>query len=137
MNTRGRHGRLLKGKVLELLRSPDARMAEAEIDRLSASQVVNSFISFLYSTDEQIKWRAVTVIGASVAKLADKDMEGARTVVRRLMWNLNDESGGIGWGSPEAMGEILARHQGLAEEYVHMLASYTREEANYLEDEVL
>jgi hypothetical protein len=35
------------------------------------------------------------------------------------------------------MGEILARHEGLAEEYVHILASYTQEEANYLENEVL
>ena len=31
------------------------------------------------------------------------------------MWTLNDESGGIGWGSPEVMGEILAAHKGLAE----------------------
>jgi len=26
-----------------------------------------------------------------------------------LMWNLNEESGGIGWGCPEAMGETMAR----------------------------
>jgi len=37
--------------------------------------------------------------------------------MRRLMWNLNDESGGIGWGNPEAMGEILACHEALANEY--------------------
>jgi HEAT repeat protein len=57
--------------------------------------------------------------------------------MRRLMWNLNDESGGIGWGSPEAMGEILACHDGLAKEYAHILISYTREDGNYLEHEVL
>ena len=56
-------------------------------------------------------------MGALVFSLAEQDMESARVVMRRLMWNLNDESGGIGWGSPEAMGEIMARHSGLAEEY--------------------
>jgi hypothetical protein len=64
-------------------------------------------------------------------------MEAARVMIRRLMWNLNDESGGIGWGSPEAMGEILARHHGLAREYAHILISYIREDGNYLENEVL
>jgi len=64
-------------------------------------------------------------------------LEAARVIVRRLMWNLNDESGGIGWGSPEAMGEILAAHNGLAHEYAHILLSYAREDGNYLEHEGL
>ena len=57
--------------------------------------------------------------------------------MRRLMWNLNDESGGIGWGSPEAMGEILACHEALANEYVPILISYARKDGNYLELEML
>jgi hypothetical protein len=69
--------------------------------------------------------------------MADEDMESARVVVRRLMWNLNDESGGIGWGSPEAMAEILTCHDGLAKEYAHILISYTREDGNYLEHKAL
>ncbi len=63
-------------------------------------------------------------MGRVAADLADRDMESARVVVRRLMWNLNDESGGIGWGSPEAMGEIMACHEGLAEEYSCILISF-------------
>jgi hypothetical protein len=53
--------------------------------------------------------------------------------MRRLMWSLNDESGGIGWGAPEAMGEVMARHQCLAEEYACILISYLDETGNYLE----
>jgi hypothetical protein len=53
------------------------------------------------------------------------------------MWNLNDESGGIGWGSPEAMGEIMARHDGLAKEYACILVSYINEAGNFLEHEML
>ena len=37
-------------------------------------------------------------MGAVVAALATEEMESARVVMRRLLWNLNDESGGIGWG---------------------------------------
>ena len=60
-------------------------------------------------------------------------MEAARVVMRRFMWSLNDESGGIGWGAPEAMGEIMAAHDRLAEEYGHMLVAYMREDGFYLE----
>ena len=53
------------------------------------------------------------------------------------MWSLNDESGGIGWGAPEAMGEIIASHEGLAKEYTNVLISYVREDGNFLEYEPL
>ncbi len=72
-------------------------------------------------------------MGFFVQELVEEDMESARNVVRRLMWNLNDESGGIGWGSPEAMGEILTCHEGLAGEYAPILLSYANKDGNYLE----
>jgi hypothetical protein len=79
----------------------------------------------------------VTAIGEVVAALADQEIESARVIMRRLMWMLNDESGGIGWGVPETIGEITARHEGLAKEYVCMLISYVREDCNFLEHEPL
>jgi len=100
-------------------------------------KLINPLFSFLYSGDPQIKWAAVKAMGQVVSTLADLDIEAARVVMRRLMWNLNDESGGIGWGSPEAMGEILACHEGLAREYAHIMISYMKEDGNYLELELL
>ena len=120
-----------------MLKSADFEQALEELCRLPARQVINPLFSFLYNNDEQIRWGAVSAMGAVVANLADKDMEEARVIMRRLMWNLNDESGGIGWGSPEAMGEILACHEGLANEYAKILMSYTMKEGNYLEHEIL
>jgi len=130
-------GRATKRRIYELLNSPDLAGALDEISRLPRRQVINPLLSFLYNRDQDVRWTAVKAMGVVVAKLADEDMESARVVMRRLMWNLNDESGGIGWGSPEAMGEILACHDGLAKEYAHILISYTREDGNYLEHEVL
>jgi HEAT-like repeat protein len=130
-------GRALKNRILKLLKDKDSEKALHEICRYPSRQVVNPLFSFFYSIDAIVKWRAVTAMGQVVATLVEKDMESARVVMRRLMWNLNDESGGIGWGSPEAMGEIMACHQGLAEEYACILASYLMKEGNYIEHEAL
>lgn len=132
-NTGRRKGRDLKREVLEILKSHDLDQVLDELCRLPARQAINSLFSVLCSSDEQIKWRAVTAMGAVVANLADEDIESARVIVRRLMWQLNDESGGIGWGAPEAIGEILACHEGLAREYANILTSYIKEDGNFLE----
>ena len=125
--------RLLKKQVLELLRSSDLPAAEAALAGMPARQVVNPLFGLLYHGDPLVRWRAVSAMGAVVAGLADQQMESARIVMRRFMWNLNDESGGIGWGSPESMGEIMARHAGLAREYSAILISYADPEGNFLE----
>ena len=130
-------GRNLKRKVLDLLRAEDISQGLEEIGSLPGRQVINPLFSFLCSTDPQVKWRAVKAIGEVVKNIAEGDMESARVVMRRMMWNLNDESGGIGWGLPEAMGEVMAQHQGLAVEYVMILKSYIREDGNFLEHEPL
>ena len=57
--------------------------------------------------------------------------------MRRLMLSLTEESGGIGWGAPEAMGEIMAGNYQLAEEYHQILISYTPGGGNELEFEDL
>ena len=130
-------GRKLKKKILGLLGSDDLEKSLDEICQYPARKAVNPLFSFFYSTNELVKWRAITAMGAVVSNLADQDMESARVVMRRLIWNLNDESGGIGWGSPEAMGEIMARHFRLAEEYAFLLVSYVNEQGNYLEHPIL
>jgi alkanesulfonate monooxygenase SsuD/methylene tetrahydromethanopterin reductase-like flavin-dependent oxidoreductase (luciferase family) len=104
---------------------------------LPARQAVNPLISFFCSGEELLRWRAVTGLGVVTARLAADRMEAARVVMRRLMWTLNDESGGIGWGAPEALGEITARHAGLAEEYAALLIAYVNPEGNFLEHPML
>jgi len=130
-------GRSLKKELFDLLNQGDLDKALAEIRRLPPRQIINPLLSFIQSGNEKLKWGAVKAAGSVVSHLADSDLEATRVIMRRLMWNLNDESGGIGWGSPEVMGEILATHSGLAQEYAHILLSYAREDGNYLEHEGL
>ena len=127
----------LKKQIFDLLQGKDFESSIEEIGNFPLKQTVNPLFSFFYNKDHLVRWRAVAAMGAIVAKLAEADIESARVVMRRLMWNLNDESGGIGWGSPEAMGEILARSPRLADEFRNILVSYIREDGNYLEYEML
>ncbi|MBI9091016.1 MAG: hypothetical protein JEZ12_17530 [Desulfobacterium sp.] len=123
----------LKRKVHGLLARNDGFSFPEEILGFPPKRVVNPLFSYIQSCDGRIKTRAVTAMGKVVAALADQEMEAARIVMRRLMWSLNDESGGIGWGAPEAMAEIMAEHEGLAREFHKILISYVDSEGNYLE----
>lgn len=76
-------------------------------------------------------------MGVYVSGLAENDPEAGRNWMRRFMWQLNDESGGIGWGVAEVMGEVMARHEGLAREFARIFLSYLDENGNYLEFEPL
>ena len=122
-----------KRRITKLLESPDIESVIQELRQLPVSRVINPLIGALCSNNETARWHAITALGPIMADLADKDMEAARVVMRRFMWSLNDESGGIGWGAPEAMGEIMAGHDKLADEYGHMLVAYMREDGFYLE----
>jgi hypothetical protein len=137
LNVSARQIGALRTTVSELLRADDFTAHLAEWAIFSPRQVISPLLSFLFSTDEKVKWRTVTAVGIVVAEMAHQDLEAARTIMRRLMWSLNDESGGIGWGAPEALGEIMARHRQLAEEYHHILLSYIRDDGNRLEHDVL
>jgi hypothetical protein len=127
---------LKRRKFLDLLRSQDIDRAVDELGRLPGRGFVNPLRSALCS-DERAKWPAVTVMGILTAELADRDLESARVVMRTLMWNLTEESGGIAWGVPESMAEVMACHEILAGEYAPILVSYAREDGNFLEYEPL
>lgn len=123
--------RQLRRQVSELLRRDDYR---DELRSMDFHRLVGPLFSHFYAPDELLKWRAVVGMGMVVAERAEGgDKESARVVMRRFMWNLNDESGGIGWGCPEAMGEAAARSEILAEEFHPIIASYAWEEGNFLE----
>ncbi|AGW12893.1 DVU0298 family protein [Megalodesulfovibrio gigas] len=137
-------GRRLKAELKTLLQQDDwferlhARLdasAAPEGERLAPAAVLGSLFSFLL-LDGVVRWRAATAVGMAVAVLCGTPRKGeasggvsgkveaGRDILRRLMWNLNEESGNVAWGAPEAMAECLAQHPWLAEEYHNILISY-------------
>jgi len=123
--------------MLQLLQAEDYIEKLDEIRLLPPRRAVGPLFSYLCSLDELVKWHAVMAMGIIISDLAASNLESARVVMRRFIWNLNDESGGIGWGCPESMAEAMARHEKLAAEYGCILISYLQPDGNYLEHEGL
>jgi len=130
-------GRKLKKQVGELLLLPTREEAFDQLDRIPGKMVTGPLFSHFYSMDDLVRFRSTAAMGRLVVRLAENRIEDARIVLRRIMWNLNDESGGIGWGSVEAMGEILANSTALAGEFSSILLSYIAPQGNFLEHEML
>ncbi len=127
----------IRSSVERLLKSTGPLPESGEWPEAPDLQVVNYLLSFLFHPVPLVKWRAVTALGLVVNRMADENVEAARNIMRRLIWSLNDESGGIGWGSAEAMGEIMAANETLAREYCCILLSYVQDEGNPLENPLL
>ncbi len=125
--------RALNKYVAGLLKDLDFAGAMAKIDSEPPSTMLKPLFSCLCSCDDKVKWRAVSAMGRVVSALAAQNLEDARVVMRRFMWMLNDESGGIGWGVPEAMAEVMACQPVMAREYAHILVAFMREDGFYLE----
>ncbi len=98
----------------ESLESLRARVSRALVSRA---------VGALCHQETAVRWRAVEAVGVLVSELAKMDYEAARDVIRRLMWSLNEESGSIGWGAPEAVAEVMARDPRLAGEFLQIYLS--------------
>lgn len=119
-------------KVFTFLSDPDFASKLELIHDFPVQKTINALFSFLSSTEKHIKENSILAMGEIVSKMAEEDIDAARETMRRFTWSLNEESGWIGWGSAEAMGEIMARNEQLAEEFHKMLISYISEGENYL-----
>ena len=96
-----------------------------------AGEVRNPFrilLSITYDAEELIRWRTIEAIGKVARVQAKFNIEKVRDFVRRLLWLMNDESGGLGWHAPEMIGEILVNVPVLIENTADLLPSFLQEE---------
>lgn len=124
--------RALKKKLSkELVKTPFEEIPSLLLG-YPCNSLLNPLFSFICSGDKVLRWRAISAFGEVLAHMTTEDIEPARIVMRRFLWSLNDESGGIGWGAPEAMAEAMVRSDILRKEYLHMLLSYIKEDGEEL-----
>ncbi len=127
--------RQLKKDVLTLLEKSRTEELPQKLNNYQNHRLINPLFIALCNPVEKVRWHAVVSFGWLVPIIAEKDLEAGRIIMRRFLWSLNDESGGIGWGCPEAMAEIMCHSSFLRKEYLHMLISYMREDGeNLFED---
>jgi hypothetical protein len=129
--------RKIKKQVGEILHLPHQDTALEMLEQIPDNKLTGHLFACFYNKDELIKFRSITAMGRLAVRIEQENIERARIILRRIMWNLNDESGGIGWGSPEAMGEILCQSPQLAMEFKSILFSYLAPGGNYIEHEML
>lgn len=96
----------LKENIFEYLESNNltAVASLAKDDRKVLSQLVR----LAYNKDTLVGWRAIKAIGLSAKEIVKIDDAFLRETLRKLLWSLSDESGGIGWSAPEIIGEIVS-----------------------------
>lgn len=104
------------------LASPEWRGHLNEIADAGALSV-NALFALL-PRETLVRHRAAVGLGAVCARMAETSIERAREIVRRYMWHMNEESGNIGWGIPEAFAETLVASPALAQEFYRVFISY-------------
>jgi HEAT repeat protein len=96
-----------------------------EIAEMAARRklVLGSLVALTYDADARISWRAVEAVGAAASRIAEDHPDHVRELLRRLLWLINEESGGICWRAPEAMAEILRHRPTLFPDYIPIVTS--------------
>ncbi|TYO94941.1 DVU0298 family protein [Desulfallas thermosapovorans] len=113
----------VKNQVKKALQSEDFKLL-LKLGEQQTGRVTGALFSFLYSLDEKLRLGAVHGLGLLTDNIARKDPERARIIMRRIFWELNDESGGSLWIAPEAAGEIIYYQPELFQDYISILATF-------------
>lgn len=131
--------RALKTTIRTRLQEPGWADFAEELEEMPARELVGPLLSCLPLGGEAME-RAAVALGRAVSRMAEEHIEEGRNVIRRLMWHMNEESGNIGWGIPEAFAEVLAQNRRLGDEFHSVLFSYitnTGKEDNFCDHDVL
>lgn len=123
----------LKGKIWSILENTGLEELKEALRPYPPGKRVSFLIGAFLHPKEEIRWKAIYAFGFTVAQIGELDLERARIVIRRLIWMLNEESGGMAWGVGEAFAEALYNSEALKREYLQIYVSYIWPEGNYLE----
>ncbi len=96
----------LKKKIQDALESNDLDTVASLVNENRRALAILVRIS--YDKETLAGWRAIKAVGLAAKELVKTDFEFLREAVRKLLWSLSDESGGIGWSAPELLGEIVS-----------------------------
>lgn len=117
----------VKARIAAALSAADFPRSLDDLADIAPKKRLMPLFSALLDREPLRRWRAVAALGQAGAAMAADTPETARDFWRNLMWRLNEESGTIGWGIPEVMGETLARAPKLAADYHRILIGYVQD----------
>jgi HEAT repeat protein len=111
-----------KQRLEELLRRRDLAALRA-LEQQGRARLASGLVGFLNEPDDLLRWRAIEALGLLAGQVAGDDLDRVRDWVRRQFWMMTEESGGIPWHAPEAIGEMLYRTP-LAPEFTSQLMGH-------------
>ncbi|MEN2986351.1 MAG: DVU0298 family protein [Thermodesulfovibrionaceae bacterium] len=95
--------------------------------------VVGWIISFSYDKEDILSWKAIETMGHVAEEYVKADyLEDLRNTIRKLLWSMSEESGGVGWRAAELIAEIIYTDPELFKDIIPILWSQ-REEKSFLE----
>ena len=116
----------MKSEIIKLLSNKeyDALMKLP----LTNGRLLSTLISLTYDRKSIISYRAIEAFGIASKEIARTRPEIVRNAAGRLLWMIRDESGGIGWSSPEMLGEIVRNNPELFSDVAPVIMSFLDEE---------
>ncbi len=111
----------MKSQLRELL--ADRKFDEIAALAAKRKRVLNLLVSLTFDADPLIAWRAVDALGRAAECVAPEAPDVVRNHLRRLLWLISEESGGVCWHAPEAMAEIVRRRPDAFADYIPIIAS--------------
>jgi hypothetical protein len=98
---------------LEIKRTIQRALEQNDLDAVVSlvqqhRRALSQLVRIAYDKETLAGWRAIKAIGRVAKALVKTDEEFLRMTIRKLLWSLSDESGGIGWAAPEILGEIVS-----------------------------
>lgn len=120
------HNPQLKERIKDALVS----QSYTEISNMAKKDkgVIRRLISLAYDKDDVISWRAIEAIGFVAGELSRERIDVVRDTIRRLLWSMGEESGGIGWSAAEMLGEIIRNNPDEFADIIPIVWSFREEE---------
>lgn len=118
---------LIKKQVEDLLRRRDYTVL---VDLCEKDRHFWQVVRFrLYDIDERVRWPAIETVGKLMHRWWLSGLEEkVRIYIRTLFWSMTDESGGIGWSSPQTIAEIIVNIPELIDPYGSMMIAHSIDE---------
>ncbi len=129
------HFRKLKEEIRHYLNNQEFQLdtLPQSLKNTEKEQWISPLFACLLEVEPLLS-RSAQMLGYTIAKIYEENKEKARIIIRRMIWQMNEESGNIGWGIPLAFAYSLIHSKGLTEEYHRILISYIRDrnaDSNY------
>jgi hypothetical protein len=89
---------------------------------LQSRKVFSVLVRLAYDKTTLIGWRSIRATGHVASLYVKNNYAFLRDAIRKLLWSLSDESGGIGWSAPEILGEIVSVDPGKMADVIPLIA---------------